>query len=200
MLNRRRGLASVLAAAVAILAAGCGVPLQDDPALLQSSPGPSARTSAPAGMHDVRVYMVRDGRLAPATRSTDDTSVRSLIEILAEGPTGSEEREGTTTALAPGDFVVEQAPSRGGPGVSVIINVPAQFTQIDGELQLLATAQLVWTATEPRPRGLVRMTFKGAPIELPTDRGLTSGPVRRSDFSSVAPDKSSIESPDAESP
>lgn len=179
---------------MALLTTGCGVPLQDDPALLQASPAPTATPSAPGGINTLRVYLIRDGRLEPVSRTSDDTSARSLVEALAEGPTASEEANGATTAVAPGEFVVDQAPSSRSPGVSVVINVPAQFTQVDGDLQLLATAQLVWTVTEPQPRGLVRMTFKGKPIELPTDQGLTSGPVRRSDFSSVAPKDSPLAS------
>ncbi|MCP3423170.1 GerMN domain-containing protein [Nocardioides pinisoli] len=199
MLNRLRArVAAALLAATVLLTAGCGVPLQDDPALLQQSPAPPVPTSAPSGMNAVRVYLIRDGRLEPVTRTSDNTSARSLVELLIEGPTAAEEAAGATTAVAPGEFQVDQAPSWRSPGVSVTINVPVQFTQIDGDLQLLATAQLVWTATELRPRGLVRMTFNGEPIELPTDRGLTSGAVRRSDFFSVAPRGARLESADPE--
>jgi hypothetical protein len=193
----QRAVAS-LAAAV-LLVTGCGVPLQDDPALLQERPEPDVSTSAPGGMRTVRIYLIRDGRLQPAMRATDDTSIRSRLELLAEGPSAAEEADAATTAVAPGDFAAEMAPSSRSPG-SVTINVPVQFTQIDGDLQLLATAQLVWTVTEPEPRGLVRMTFKGEPIELPTDQGLTGGPVRRSDFASVRPRDSQPASPTWGSP
>lgn len=187
MLTRARTQRTVASLAAAVLlATGCGVPLQDDPALLPESPAPTVSTSAPGGVNTVRIYLIRDGRLQPVMRATDDTSVRSRLELLAEGPSAAEEADAATTAVAPGDFAAETAPSSRSPS-SVTINVPVQFTQIDGDLQLLATAQLVWTVTEPAPRGLVRMTFKGEPIELPTDQGLTSGPVRRSDFASVGP-------------
>lgn len=174
-------------AAVALLVAGCGVPLQDEPAPLQDNPAPPTTSSSAGGRNAVQVYLVRDGRLTPVTRASDDTSAGSLVALLADGPTAAEEAEGATTAVVPGDFVVEEPSPGRAPDGSVVISVPVQFTQVDGDLQLLATAQLVWTATEPQPRGTVRMTFEGEPIELPTDGGLTSGAVRRSDFRSVAP-------------
>ncbi len=199
MLTRARARATAGLLATVLLVTGCGVPLQDDPVLLKERPTPINPTSAPDGVNAVRVYLVRDGRLESVTRTTEDTTVRSLIELLAEGPTLLEGADGVTTAVVPGDFVVEQAPSPQAPGAPVIIEVPVEFTQVDGDLQLLATAQLVWTATEPQPRGLVRMTYNGESIELPTDQGLTASSVRRSDFSSVAPAGSLVASPDASS-
>ncbi|GAA2114505.1 GerMN domain-containing protein [Nocardioides bigeumensis] len=164
--------------------------------LLQAIPTPSVPSSDRGGRNVVRVYLISDGRLKAAARTSDDTSVRSMVDLLAEGPTASEKAAGATTAIAPGGFVVEQAPSSRSRRDSVVIEVPVQFTQIDGDLQLLATAQLVWTVTEPQPLWLVRMTFNGEPIELPTDEGLTSGPVGRSDYAAVAPKNSPLAAPD----
>jgi len=174
--------AAGLVAAASVLA-GCGVPPQAEPTPVQVSPAPRPRSPSPDGDRVVTVFLVRDGRLAEEERTADDTSERSALELLVEGPSDAEKAGGTTTALAPGDYALQE-----GPGVATVIDVPAQFTQIDGDLQLLAAAQLVWTVTDRRPLALVRMTFEGEAIELPTDRGLTSGPVRRSDYGSVAPE------------
>jgi Sporulation and spore germination len=177
-----RSLVAVLVATL-LVATGCGVPLQDAPAPLQVSPAPSPVSPTSGGSSVVRVYLVREDRLVEEVRTADDTSERSALELLAEGPTPAEMVVGTTTALAPGEYALE-----GGSGLAIVIDVPVQFTQIEGDLQLLAAAQLVWTVTDRRPRSVVRMTFEGEAIELPTDRGLTSGPVRRSDYRSVAPE------------
>ena len=182
MLSRLRAQGAALVAAVCV-ATGCGVPLQDEPALLEVSPAPSAVSPTPSGSRIMRVYMVRDGRLVEEVRTAVDTSAESALSLLVEGPTESEKVDGTTTALAPGEYALDEAS-----GLATVIDVPLQFTQIEGDLQLLAAAQLVWTVTDRQPRGVVRMTFEGKAIELPTDQGLTSGPVRRSDYVSVAPE------------
>lgn len=170
-------------AAGAFVATGCGVPLQDEPAPLEVSPAPSPASPTPSGSSAVTVYLVREERLVEEVRTAEDTSERSALALLAEGPTAAEKVVGTTTALAPGDYVIQD-----GSGHATVIDVPVQFTQIEGDLQLLAAAQLVWTVTDRRPGAVVRVTFEGEAIELPTDRGLTSGPVRRSDYVSVAPE------------
>lgn len=130
----------------------------------------------------MRVYLVRKERLVEEVRRADDPSERSALALLADGPTAPEKAIGTTTALAPGEYVVADDVDP-----VTVIEVPVQFTQIEGDQQLLAAAQLVWTVTDRRPRSAVRMTFDGEAIEIPTDRGLTRGPVRRSDYLSVAP-------------
>lgn len=188
---RRRGAVpfAALAMALAVLGAGCGVPVQEVPAPLSTNPVPVPPEPATQGVHTVRVYLLREGRLFPADRRTEDRSTASLVEVLTEGPTGAEKADGVTTALVPGTFrVSETAASPARPtGTVAVVEVPEEFTQVAGDLQLLATAQLVWTLTERGPGGAVRMAFEGEPIELPTDRGLTRSPVRREDFSSVAP-------------
>lgn len=181
-MTRRCALSAVLVTA-AFVAAGCGVPLQDEATPVQVSAAPSPATPKPGGNSAVSVFLVREGRLVEEVRTAEDTSEGAALELLAEGPSESEKVDGTTTALAPGRYALEDRP-----GPATVIDVPVQFTQIEGDLQLLAAAQLVWTVTDRSPRGVVRMTFEGEAIELPTDRGLTSGPVRRSDYVSVAPE------------
>lgn len=178
---RVRGL--VAGMILAVVAMGCGVPLQDGPAALQTTPAPSPTSPTRGGVRLVTVYMIKGARLVTQPRSAGDTSAGSALRLLTEGPVESETGHGVTTAVAPGDYVIGEAP-----GPTTVINVPLQFTQIEADLQLLAAAQLVWTVTGQRPRGGVRLTFEGGAIDVPTDRGLTSGPVRRSDYASVAPE------------
>lgn len=181
-MSRRRALATVLATTVvASLAVGCGVPLQNDPARLPIPRETSAPRPTQGGVQLVSVYMIRDGRLEAELRTAADTSAASMVALLAAGPSASERREGTTTAVAPGDYTILST------GRTTVVDVPLPFTQVPGDLQLLAAAQLVWTVTGQDPRSGVRMTFDGEAIEIPTDQGLSSGAVRRWDFASVAP-------------
>lgn len=181
MLSRLRMQGAAVLASLCV-ATGCGVPLQDEPSRLDVRPVATETSPTARGSSLMKVYLVRDGRLVEEVRTAYDVSARSALRLLAEGPTESEKGEGTTTAVAPGDYTLEQ-PS----GLVTVIDVPVQFTQVEGDLQLLAAAQIVWTVTERRSRGVVRMTFENEPIELPTDQGLTSGAVRRSDYRTVAP-------------
>jgi len=169
-------------AAVVLAVTGCGVPLQDDPVALQAASTPSPVSPSPGGSSVVRVYLVKDARLVEEVRRADDPSEQSALDLLTDGPTTAEKVVGTTTALAPGEYAVEDS------GLATVIDVPVQFTQVAGDLQLLAAAQLVWTVTDRRPRSAVQVTFQGEPIELPTDQGLTIDLVRRSDYRSVAPE------------
>lgn len=184
MLSRggARGWGLVAAMILALVAMGCGVPLQDGPAALQTTPAPSPTSPTRGGARLVTVYMIKEARLVSQPRSAADRSTGSALRLLAEGPVPSETESGMTTAVAPGDYMIGEAP-----GPTTVINVPLQFTQIEADLQLLAVAQLVWTVTVRQPRGGVRLAFEGEVIDVPTDSGLMSGPVRRSDYASVAP-------------
>ena len=60
------------------------------------------------------------------------------------------------------------------------------FAALSGRGQLLAVAQLVWTATEVCCASGVQVLLDGRPAALPTDTGLAERPVGRDDYRSVA--------------
>jgi hypothetical protein len=63
----------------------------------------------------------------------------------------------------------------------------AEFTALTGRRQLLAAAQVVWTATAAPGVERVRLVLDGRPLSTPTDRGLTRSAVDRDDYRSVSP-------------
>ncbi len=58
---------------------------------------------------------------------------------------------------------------------------------VQGDFQLQAFAQLVQTATGLSGVRDVRFRIGGAPIDAPTDAGVSSEPVTRDDYASLAP-------------
>ena len=171
---------------VLALLGGCGVPAEDLP-----EPVPTA------GIHDTEspdddpadgtgmtVYLVRGADLLPVMRATAVKTTGQALELLVEGPTRAEAADGVRTALPPEVVGVQRRPNEG----IATVAVTRGFTGITGGNQLLAVAQIVWTLTElPTVTG-VRFTVEGAPVEVPTDEGLTARPVDRDDYGSVAPD------------
>lgn len=168
---------------LALLLIGCGVSPQSGPVPLPVQPSAprSATRSEPNG-YAVTVYFVQFGRLAPVSRPAPDTEPQTALRLLVAGPDAVEVAMGLETALVP-----QQLSAAASERATLAVDAGAEFTSIAGDNQLLAVAQLVWTATSSAPHSAVRITVAGKPIEVPTDRGLSRLPVGRDDFEAVAP-------------
>lgn len=172
---------------LALWLAGCGVSAQDR-ALPVARPtaGGGVQTAAPEGDGPpVTVYFIRNARLEPVQRGADDRSSQTALQLLAWGPTSGEVASGVRTALARQPLTA-QVSEDGSPG-TVVVGTTRDFLGVPGGDQLLAVAQLVWTATEASGIDRVRVTVEGEVVEVPTDRGLTRDTVTRADYLSVAP-------------
>ncbi|WP_138760221.1 GerMN domain-containing protein [Modestobacter altitudinis] len=172
-------------AVLAVLLCGCGVGTQDRPEALGFSETPSASRAddVPSGTADVQVYFVRGTRLEPVVRSATAEDLPTSLEALVAGPGRAEVLAGLRTAIAP-----ETEPTLTSlPDGTVQVDLPRELTGLTGGNQLLAFAQLVWTLTDVPPVRAIRFTSVGAPVEVPTDSGLTGEPVDRADYASVGP-------------
>ena len=183
----RRGarLRTVLAALAAVLVAGCGVAPDDRPEEVSTEPAPAVATGtgSPGSGPLVTIYLVRGAELSPAVRRTTARTTTVALDLLLEGPTRAEAADGIRTALAPEEVGVEEVLPDG----TVALSLTRGFTGLTGGNQLLAVAQIVWSLTAlPEITG-VRFTVEGAPVEVPTDAGLTASRVERDDYASVAP-------------
>jgi len=116
-------------------------------------------------------------------RRTDATTTSAALEHLAEGPTRAEAATGIRTALPPEVVGVDEGLADG----LTTVSVSRGFTGTAGGDQLLAVAQVVWTLTDLPGVATVRFVVEGAPVEVPTDGGLTDRPVDRDDYRSAAP-------------
>ena len=168
----------------ALLLTGCGVEPQDrpEPLVVPGSPSADAVPSPAEGRVPLRVYFVRGTRLEAVDRSAPDASSPTVLGILTAGPTRTEVLDGLRTAVAPQALVSGDAPVVGS---TVEVALAQEFASVSGGNQLLAVAQVVWTLTEFPGVTRVRFSAAGAPVEVPTDAGLTDQPVGRDDYRSV---------------
>jgi hypothetical protein len=180
-----------LAAAVAgaALLSGCSVGAQADPVPLAGGRLPTAvRVPGPVGAgpgHIGAVFFLQGDRLAAQlawlpSRDPVDQALADLVAGPAPGGAGAALR----TAL-PGS--VEQLDSTLTDGVAVV-NLPTTLDRLGAHNEILAVAQIVFTATAQPGITSVRLTSGGAPMEVPTGSGrLVTRPVTRQDYPGLAP-------------
>ncbi|MDN5750954.1 MAG: GerMN domain-containing protein, partial [Pseudonocardia sp.] len=106
------------------------------------------------------------------------------LVMLVAGPTPREQAAGLRTALPAQPDAVRAVGTEGG---TVVVEIGVDVTRLPDHERLLAVAQVVWTATEALGVERVRFRLGGRPVLVPTDAGPTTGPLRRTDVSSVAP-------------
>ena len=188
-----RRLALIFLAACGLATAACGVPTDraardlpetDVPFGLLAAEAPTTTTSTvPSRPEPVTVFLIgRDGRLVGVGRQvTSPVSVEKVVAELLKGPTSEERRKGLRTGLA-SDTVILSA------------NISDNISNIDlggpfatGTQQLVANAQIVYTATELVGVNGVRFTFQGQRANVLTEQGSTPFAVGRAQYPSIAP-------------
>jgi spore germination protein GerM len=71
---------------------------------------------------------------------------------------------------------------------SALVELPSDFTDLGGQDQIFAAAQLVYTATAFPGVDQVSILVNGQLAEVPTANGsLSPGPLRRTDYTALAP-------------
>ncbi|PPK92924.1 sporulation and spore germination protein [Kineococcus xinjiangensis] len=165
----------------------CGIPPQERPVPLprQSAPDLPTVGEPRRGAMVMSAYFVRDGRLVPVRRELAEATPQAALEALVAGPTGAEAASGIRTALAPQRL--EVLARDGVSPETVVVQADGELASVSGGDQLLAVAQLVWTATELPATRRVRVVVDGAAVEVPTDAGLARTAVGREDYDTVAP-------------
>lgn len=130
------------------------------------------------------MFLVRNSRLVRVGRQPwNPPSLDGAIAALLRGPAADERAEGVRTALTR-PVRLAGALAAGVP----LIDVTDSFTDVEGEEQILALAQLVFTLTALPGVDGVSFALDGRPVEVPTgDGALKRGPIRREDFAAVAP-------------
>ncbi len=189
-MSTRRRAAALLAL---IVLSSCGIPVEDSARPISGDdipatiPSPAPAPASPLGDQrpaSVELFFVQGPRLAPVRREVPiPLSLERTIAEIAGGPTPAERNQGFRTAL-PKDLRLAGTVAAGVP----LIEVTESFAQVEGEEQILALAQLVFTLTGlPGVEG-VSFGLAGRPVEVPTGDGvLKRGPLRRPDFQAVAP-------------
>lgn len=178
--------------AVVLAAAACGVPTESSPRPIAAknvpfellAPATTTSSSVPqVASSPAVIYLISQDRIGPVPRQVLAPPVLSrVLSALLRGPTSEESQRGLRSAL-PRDIRVLSA--RVGAGVAVV-DLSRELAGVAGSEQILALAQLVFTATEQPGVDAVRFALDGSPLEVPrADGTLTAEPLRRADFAAL---------------
>ena len=198
--NRRPAWSRAVAAAMAMvtvgaLATACGIPTDASPHPIPSNqvpfgllktPPPTTTTTVPAVSVPATVYLVApDQHVTPVRRDLAvPATLTQVLDALLEGPTAAESAAGIQSFLS-GQGIRVSATLSGGVAT---VNFDTNPVQVVGPAQVLAVAQVVFTATAQA--GVTGVVFRigGAPIQVPNGLGgLVNGPVGRADYAPEAP-------------
>lgn len=195
--RRRCARSPVLAgvAALAAAAAACGVPQDPAPRTLDASELPeelarpsttTTSTEAPVPRQTVFLYFADGEVLAGPVQRELATPAGPIaaLESLVAGPTEEEASEGLASVI-PAETVILSSDLTN--GVLRVDLAEGALEQIEGELQRLAVAQLVFTATELPGIDWLWILIEGEPRALPTDEGDVEAPVGRAHYASLGP-------------
>jgi spore germination protein GerM len=193
--RRRRVGTAITAALVAFTAAAlvaCGVPVDRSPRALSNvpfdlTPNKTTTTRANRAGRTVRVdvFMVRDDRLVSVPRDVPaPATLRSVLTALLDGPTNDEAKSGLRTAI-PGKTSLISAAQDGSQGR---VNVSDRLLDFEGQEQVAAVAQIVFSATVvPGIDGVV-LSLSGRRVEpFAGDGTQISRPLQRIDFPFLFP-------------
>lgn len=189
----RAACAASLAGGAALALAACGVPTDAGPHRLAAADLPlalaattsttqaGARTPGPVAL--IQVYFVAGDRLVARSRlvSSPRDVTHSLGSLLA-GPTAAEAASGIRTAISGGTTILGVRAVRN----TAVIDLSPNFANTGGPDQILALAQVVYTATALPGVQAVSFELDDQPVAVPAANGtLLTTPVTRADYASL---------------
>jgi hypothetical protein len=189
----RRNIIWVLVLAVVLGA--CGVPADDKPqavdigddpyGLLAPSTTVQTVTTLPVVTSTQQVFMVRDDRLMPVNRTVASPATLGLVlASLIQGPTDAETSSGVRTSVGSQASVLSAQVSGG----VATIDLNDAFSGLQLHAQILAVAQIVYTATAMPGVTSVRISINGTPSSVPRGDGSAApDALTRADYALVAP-------------
>ncbi|MEY2565711.1 MAG: hypothetical protein QOE35_240 [Actinomycetota bacterium] len=191
----RRIVVVAAALTAAVVFVGCGVPTDDGPRALPTRDVPFdllapaatsvTSTTAIAVTTEVPVYLVGPERLVVVRRLVESpSSLFRALESLLAGPMADEAAAGVRTAISSQTRLLSVRVQSG----VATIDLSGDFAAIGGRDQILAVAQLVYTATAAPGVLGVRLSLDGKSVEVPRGDGtLTQEPLNPGDYTALAP-------------
>jgi spore germination protein GerM len=134
----------------------------------------------------VTIYLAdADGHLVAARRDVETpTTVGKAVSALLRGPTTDEADRLSTSITSDTKLLDIRGPIDG----LVTIDLSRQMLDITGRQQILALAQVVYTATSIPSVDRVLFKFDGSSHEVPNcDGKLTGSPLGRQSFRALIP-------------
>ncbi len=111
-------------------------------------------------------------------------TLRTVLDVLARGPTASELANGPESPVSSARPITLESVVNG----TAAVNLPSDFTDLGGQDQIVAAAQLVFTATAFPGIRRIALLVDGQLTTVPTaNRFLSRGSLSRSDSASLAP-------------
>jgi len=175
-----------LVVVLAAVTAACGVKPQDAPERIPLQQAPAAATPvvtpSPSASSEVPLYLVRSDRLSREQVRAGRADLRQALDLLLGGEATLPAVAGLRTAIPVG-VRLRAVSTR---GRIATLDVSSEFARLRGQDQVLAVAQIVFTATEFPPVAAVVIQVDGVAVAVPTQEGAAViDPVGRSDFSSL---------------
>ena len=193
----RSTLAVLTACAVGIGLAGCGVPVDKQPAalsrhgipfdLLAPTQSTTTVTTGPSPIEvPVKIFLIGpSGHLVAVTRnvSVSPPDLATVLRALVAGPNDKESASGLQSAVATQTTVLG-ANIAGG---TATVNLGGTFGQIVGPPEIQAVAQVVFTASALP--GVTGVTFElmGQPVQVPVTSGALVPVATTAQFAALAP-------------
>lgn len=184
----------LLALVTALALASCGIDTESSADVVDDERVPFGLLEAdrepvtgpdPNGEVLVEIYLYDEENdvLVPVRRRLGSSSLDAVLGALERAPI-DRDPDALRSALSEIDAVAGTDTSRG----VATIDLTEEFSDITGADQLLAIAQLVYTATGRPGVGQVAFTLEGQTIEIPRgDGSLTSESVTRGDYARLEP-------------
>jgi hypothetical protein len=181
--------------ALVVAAAGCGVQDDSAPRPLEAAdvpfdllaPGTSvAKPDTGEGPTRAVWFVDNNGLLARGERALEaPVTVAEILESLLEGVSDAEANNGLRSNIASGTRLLGvEGPVDG----LVTVDLSGEILTVSRELQRLALAQVVFTATGLANVDRVLFEFDGERAEVPgAGDELTSAPLTRADFAQFDP-------------
>lgn len=150
--------------------------------LLRHTP-PQPASAFPARY--ITIYLDVSSRLVAVSHQVSTApSVRSALAALGQGPTDEEAAQGLESPIS---TATPLTLLRMGTGTATV-SVGTSFTNLGGADEAIAAAQLVYTLTAFPGVTQVQLRIDGKAAQVPTANGkLSSGPLARQDYASLAP-------------
>jgi len=201
----------VMLVAWLVVAASCGIPLDEEPQVIAAEelpqalqPGTSTTTTLPPQLtEDVTIFLVDPGdgeaslvsvtRQVPVADSGTELELEILEQLLA-GPTSEEQLEDnlTSSVVSAGDEPISVL-SLERPVENQLVIVLSEPPAIEGADRIVAFGQLVYTMTELNTVDRVRFLVRNAdgvdediPVATDTEEGAVRRPVGRDDYSTLS--------------
>jgi hypothetical protein len=168
---------------------GCTLGPQDHPVAIDTATSPAPGPTSPPGTaqaQQLSVFLVRDGQLVEVKRGGGEASdqLSAALAALVRPPSKVERAAGLRTALPARTTQIAWRAEDS----TIVVTLPPEFGGLTTAEQVMAIAQLVYTATQNSDAERVGFSLGEGHIEVPVGDGrLVARPVTRQDYQRVAP-------------